>query len=99
MSSILSDASGYWGQMPGERTPLFGITDATRKPLNRAASELTQAINALDRHDNDERAAIPQAAGDMARAGNENPGPERDRWAADAARLESIATDLRLARG
>jgi hypothetical protein len=28
-----------------------------------------------------------------------DPGPERDRWAADVARLESIATDLRLARG
>jgi len=66
--------------------------------VTRAAAELTQAINALDTHDRAEREAMPTAIGDVARSGNMDPGPERDRWVADVARLESIATDLRLAR-
>jgi hypothetical protein len=41
---------------------------------------------------------LPVAAGDMARAGNEAPGPERDQWAEQAAQLGSIATDLSLKR-
>lgn len=78
-------------------TPTFGITAETRKAVTRAASELSQAINALVSHHREEAKALPTAAGDLARAGNQAE-EERARWGPDAARLEEIAADLRQRR-
>jgi hypothetical protein len=75
-------------------TSTFGVTDQTRKPITRAASALSQAINALATHHREEAEALPTAAGDLARAGNQAE-EERARWGGDAARLEEMAADLR----
>jgi hypothetical protein len=78
-----------------EPTATYGVTRRTRKPITRAATELSQAINALAKHHRDETLAVPTSAGDLARARNAEASPEPEKWADDAARLEEIAADLR----
>ncbi len=82
-------------------TPKYGITRRTRKPIAIAASQLSQAITALERHQGDEQAAFAEAVGRLAVAVESLPAdsPERANYAQHMTRLEGIASELRSDRG
>ncbi len=83
-----------------EPTPNYGITDRTRKPVEIACAELSQAINAMSSHHAEELEALKKAAAALA-ADSAATSTKflDDRPISDhLARLEGIASDLRLAR-
>lgn len=83
-----------------DRTAGYGIAVLTRKPLAIAASDLSQAINGLDLHHTEEKRAFAEAVGHLAMAGDAAPDAslQGQPFSEHTARLEGIASDLRLRR-
>jgi hypothetical protein len=81
-----------------EPTPVYGLVQQTRKPAVRSASELSQAVTALEHHHAEEAQAFAENAGSLTGAINADPNAlfsDGQTYAWHNMRLEGIASELR----
>ncbi len=81
-----------------EPTPTYGLVARSRKAAARSASELSQAINGLERHHALEGQAFAENAGSLTRAINTDPDAvfaDGQLYSWHNMRIEGIASELR----